>query len=641
MCGIAGIVDINRQYDLGDISLMLAELHHRGPDNKNFIQLTSSTDDNFIALGHARLSIIDLSEAGNQPMISESGRYTIVFNGEIYNHLQLRQLVASNWRGHSDTETILSCCEKFGLLKTLNLLEGMFAIAIYDKLESILYLARDRYGEKPLFYYIDSKTLLFGSELKSILKVIKGNATLLSSSVDEFLTIGYIKAPNTIFKDFSKLEAGHLLKVDLKDKRKIVIENGTYYDIRSRMTSIIGSNSNLNFHDAKSIFKDKLEYVVKSCLISDVPIGAFLSGGIDSSLIVAAMSHLSSQKIKTYTIGFKDKEYDESFIAKETAAYLGIESNIHYIGIEDYVTTLKELPYFFDEPMADSSQLPTHLLCKFASKSVKVSLSGDGADEVFGGYNHYQFIPKIYSSPLLNSEFFRGLTKSVSTTFNLINNKVQYKTDRWLDYTEKFNKFNKVISAKKFSKFYNNILSADTTSYIKDPNAHDILTPLEFTSESLFNLLAMQDFIYYLPDDVLCKVDRMAMSHSLETRAPFLNHALVELGWSLPFNFKISNGKGKFLLREVLKEYIPEHISEMPKKGFSIPINKLIRENLNEEIEYFLGEQLIKEYNILDARKIEIIKRQHQKRQRNFGTLIYRLLFLQMWCSKWKEKINM
>jgi asparagine synthase (glutamine-hydrolysing) len=640
MCGIAGIIDVERSYDANDVNSMLEELDHRGPDNKALVILSTQNNLPFLSLGHARLSIIDLTEAGNQPMESQSGRFVIVFNGEIYNHGILRGLLKTAWQGHSDTETILSCLENFGLKDTLNLLEGMFAFAVYDKLEDSLYLVRDRFGEKPLFYYYNTKVLLFASELKAILKIVKNRLDLASNSIEEFLSIGYIKAPSTIFKNVFKLEPGNVLKIKIDSFGHIKTEEFTYYNRRSVLNQKIAESKKYSFTEAKSLLKEKLEEVVKRTLISDVPIGAFLSGGIDSSLIVAIMRHVSSQKINTYTIGFKERAYDESDIAKETANYLGVESNVHFIGIDEYSSALKQMPYIFDDPMADSSQFPTQLLCRHASSEVTVSLSGDGADEVFGGYNHYQFIPKIYNSILYRSSIARLLISRGAYGVNILNRLFAGKNDKWLAYTEKLNKINQSFKAKNFENFYNAIISGDVTSYINSPNAHHLNHPLLSSEEDIFHTLSMHDIIYYMPDDVLCKVDRMAMSNSLETRAPFLNHDIVEFGCSLPYDFKIKNNKSKFILRELLKDYVPKHITEKPKKGFSIPIDKLMRNYFNNEIEYYLSENLVREYNILDFHKVNLIRDQHLSRQRNLGTILYRLLFLQMWYTKWKDKIN-
>ncbi len=601
MCGLTGFL-WNLQTKCNNIDEQLKRMTdsitHRGPDDEGFW-----IDKDFkVAVGHRRLSVLDLSSTGHQPMRSTSGQYIIAFNGEIYNHLELRIRLNNDssgtikWTGSSDTETLLSCFEIWGIDKTLQEISGMFAIVLYDTKGRSLYLIRDRMGEKPLYYGWGGDSFLFGSELKS-LKAFQG----FSGEIDRdalalFLKYDYIPSPYSIYKDVSKLPQGSYIKVDMINNvwNKKGVSNPVYYWSMNDVSNS-GKNDNKfngNEEDAIQELDDLLSKSIKQQMLSDVPLGAFLSGGIDSSVVVALMQKQSNKKIKTFTIGFNEKHYNEAEYAKEVALHLGTEHTELYISPEQAIDVISHLPKVYDEPFADSSQIPTLLVSKMAKQHVTVSLSGDGGDELFGGYNRYLMANKIWKK-IEKIPFFirklasKGITLLPPKAWDFLTNgafKLLPKSFSVTHPGDKIYKLSKILLSDNIYNVYDGLVSHWDNSFevVIDckKKARNTGKNISFThSEEEMMLL---DSITYLPDDILHKVDRAAMSVSLETRAPLLDKDVVEFSWRLPFNMKIRNSQGKWILREVLDRFVPKELIDRPKMDFGVPIDSWLRGPLRE-----------------------------------------------------------
>ena len=538
MCGLAGFIlgQKTKFNDLNDINnQMISQIAHRGPD-----ALDSWCDEpSRVGLSHVRLAIQDLSIAGSQPMHSKSRRFIIVFNGEIYNHLILRNqlqkgsLNQQKWRGTSDTETLLACIEAWGLNKTLNMCVGMFAFALWDTHEKFLYLARDRFGEKPLYYGVCNDNLVFGSELKAIKSFPGFNQPISKIALQNFIHLSYIPAPYSIYEDIYKLEPGHFLKIDADNFINTLSDKVSYWSIDERMTSCL-NDPYLNEQEGLDDLEQKITNAVSDQLISDVPLGAFLSGGVDSSLIASIMQKENMAKVKTFTIGFEESDYDESLHAKAVADYLGTEHHELNVSSQDALNLIPSLPSMYDEPFADSSQIPTYFVCNSAKKHVTVSLSGDGADELFGGYNRYTWGPKIWGHLSLLPHSARD---ALMNFFTILSPETLNSFFRFTGITRPGEKLHKLSYALKGCNSIED-LYVNLISQWSDQNLIKGLRPMLSSSDriKLFNMpfnkkinedslqMMFRDSKMYLPDDILCKVDRAAMAISLETRAPFLDH---------------------------------------------------------------------------------------------------------------------
>ena len=649
MCGLTGFIckgiqsenEINNQ-----LELMTSSIKHRGPDDFGYWV----DKDRKFALGHRRLSILDLSEAGHQPMVSKSSRFVIAFNGEIYNHLRLRKKLEDeynekiNWNGHSDTETLLSCFELWGIENTLERITGMFSIALIDRHEENLYLIRDRMGEKPLYYGWISSNFVFGSELKSI-KAFKGFSSEIDrTSLALFLKYDYVPAPNSIYKNIKKLPQGSYLSLSICDEgfnqdRSISVKS--YWDMQK-----ISKHCKLNnsFVSGEEEAIEKLEEIlgksIKDQMISDVPLGAFLSGGIDSSLTVALMQKYSQKKVKTFTIGFSEKNYNEAEYAKAVAEHLKTEHTELYVTPEQAIEIISKLPSIYDEPFADSSQIPTFLVSKLARNHVTVSLSGDGGDELFGGYNRYflanRLWKKISKIPWSIRVFCAKLIhlsnpKIWSLIFNLIP-----KRYRISNPSDKIYKLSKILVSKNIHEVYERLVTHWDNPFEVVLNSKNNIKTNVINFDFLMpeEEMMLKDSITYLPDDILTKVDRASMAVSLETRAPFLDKNVIEFAWKLPFNMKIRNSRGKWILRKILDRYVPNELIDRPKMGFGVPIDSWLRGPLKEWAEDLLSEKRLKSDGYFNVNMIREKWKQHLSGEQNWQYHLWSVLMFQLWLDK-------
>lgn len=657
MCGIVGFIS-DKSFSEKDISStikdMSLELSHRGPDNAGFW----IDNKNNIALGHTRLSILDLSSSGEQPMLSPNKRFVMVFNGEIYNHLILRKKViddANNkkykifWNGTSDTETLLVCFEIWGIEKTIERLVGMFSICLYDRNDNQIYLVRDRLGEKPLYYGYVNKTFVFASELKAIKRFPKFDNKIDKNALKKYFQYMYVPAPYSIYKNIFKLEPGKILSISINKIRK----NNLAKELVNNITPYWSLQDKVKEDNKLLIKEDKIFEQLEDCLddaiklqsIADVPLGAFLSGGIDSSLITALMQKNSSRPIKTFTIGFEDPSYDESPFAKKVANHLGTEHSEIHVSSSDAREVIPNLPNIYDEPFADSSQIPTFLVCKAAAREVKVALSGDAGDEIFGGYNRYFWAPRLWNKvswipfPI---RFFLGYSLDSVSLNNWNRLEGLFNASGSRNYTNLGNKAGKLgnglINSKNIDDLYLSLISEwDNPDDIVLGADEEVITPFlnpasscSISKNDSLNMM-FKDSLSYLPDDILCKVDRAAMANSLETRVPFLDHRVVEFAWKMPLNTKIRNNQGKWALRKILYKYVPQHIIDRPKTGFGIPLADWLRGPLRDWAEELINKDKLIEQNILNHAVIRKAWKLHLDGRSDYTARIWSVLIFQSW----------
>lgn len=650
MCGITGFIDSSissREAFKININKMQNAIKHRGPDMSGF---WINVEDK-IAFGHQRLSILDLSQAGSQPMKSHSSRFVVVFNGEIYNHQEIRQKIENttqdsyNWKGHSDTETLIQAFEVFGIENTLELITGMFSIAIWDQEMKVLSLARDRMGEKPLYYGNVGDAFVFGSELKAIRKFPGFNNPINHSAVYEYFRCNYIPTPLSIYQDIFKLEPGTLIQFNFLHSFREPCYKKKYWSFSSVLRES-RENQFANKNEAYNALENKLLEVINAQFLSDVPLGVFLSGGIDSSLVSSLSTQLSTHKLKTFTIGFLEEEYDESRYAEKVAEQLGTDHSTMIVTKSDALNAIEKLPIIFDEPFSDSSQIPTFLVCKAAKKDVTVVLTGDGADELFGGYNRYflsesiwklfSWMPKfariLFGKCLLKIPlwFFDKvlkqliqivLKKNIATLGSKIHKigSSLLHSDNLLEFCMEFSviwheppllkNFNKTSGDNKYTKkFQEDFHGLDPISQMM---AYDCMT--------------------YMPDDILCKVDRASMASSLETRAPFLDKEIIELALRMPSNYKFKRGHGKIPLKTLLSKFITDDLINRPKSGFAIPIGEWLRGPLKTWAEELLDPSIMDKQEILDVSLIQKIWRLHLHGKRDYTSQLWGVLMFQAW----------
>ena len=619
---------------------MNESINHRGPDSDGYW----IDEKKGIALGHKRLSIIDLSQAGCQPMISNKGRYIISFNGEIYNHKLLRKKLSNSgnnicWKGHSDTETLINSIEIWGLRKTLKELIGMYAFAIFDQKSETLTICRDRIGEKPLYYGLDRNYFIFGSELKTLLQFKDFKKEIDTQSFNLFLHYGYIPAPKSIYRGIKKLKQGSLLEIKLKDSNEFELKEENYWDLENIVKIGQSNQYEGSFEEASKDLEEILENTVKEQMIADVNLGAFLSGGIDSSLITALMQKNSINKIKTFSIGFNNNKYDEAVYAKKVSEIIGTDHTELYCSENDALEIIPSLQDIYDEPFADSSQIPTILLSKLTSNHVKVALTGDGGDETFGGYNRYLWFNKILKyTNWINKDFRRSLIKTL--TFLDSQN-----ASLFLDFFEsiplkkrinnlnnKVNKLLKVLEYSGSSDLYERIISIiyDVNNY---SNINFNQSSIKREVKDLSSLMKL-DSISYLPDDVLVKVDRASMSFGLETRIPFLDKRIIEFAWSLPIEMKVKNNNKKRILKQILFKYLPKDIIQRPKQGFGVPLDDWLRGPLKSWAEDLLSKNELEKQPYLNSKFIRDKWDEHISRKRNNQYLLWNILIMQSWLNR-------
>ena len=648
MCGIVGFrQDSSSNIDMRDcIAEMNDTLYHRGPDAGD-----SWLDETIgLALGHRRLAILELSPAGAQPMHSNCGRYVVVFNGEIYNHLQLRQQLNQEgflleWKGHSDTETMLACFVAWGIEKTLQAMVGMFAIALWDKQKKLLTLAKDRMGEKPLYWGWQEDSLFFSSELKALKAHPMFKADIDRDSITLLLRHNCIPAPYSIYQGIKKLRPGYWLQLPLAELEtaKIAVPKA-YWSFNTVVESGLENPFTGSLEQAVDILESALVESIGSQMQSDVPLGAFLSGGIDSSTVVALMQAQRERPIKTFTIGFEDEAYNEATHAKAVAKHIGTEHTELYITPKDALSVIPKLSSIYCEPFSDSSQIPTFLVSQLASQHVTVALSGDGGDELFGGYNRYLMAQQVWNKnrkfPRPMRRFASGMLTTLAPnswdnifkTFNpIIPERLRLSAPG-----DKLHKLAGVLNIDSEQEFYQSLTShwqqpEKLVKGAKEPST--LISDINYwpKTDSFQHAMMAMDAQTYMADDILVKVDRAAMANSLETRVPILDHRIVELAWKMPLDYKIRNGEGKWLLKQVLFRHVPRQLIERPKMGFSLPLHDWLRGSLRDWAEALLDEQLLLQQGYFYPEPIRMMWTEHLSGKYNHQDQLWNILMFQAW----------
>ncbi len=618
---------------------MRDRLHHRGPDDAGYWLDVHAG----IALGHRRLSILDLSSLGHQPM--HDGRYVVVYNGEIYNYRTLRKELINfgyKFKGGSDTEVILAAVLEWGVEAAIKKFVGMFAFALWDKRERVLYLVRDRLGIKPLYYGWINESFVFASELKAIMAFPGFNASINRKALALFMRYNCVPTPSSIFKNIFKLEPGHIAKIN--STRKSNFQLMEYWSPTSIAAKGLENPLSISEEEAIKELERHLLDVVQCRMIADVPLGAFLSGGIDSSTVVAMMQSQSTKPIKTFSIGNIIESYDEARYANKIAQHLGTDHTELYVTPEQALEVIPSLPSMFDEPFADSSQIPTFLVSKLAREKVTVSLSGDGGDELFGGYNRHQWAPRIWNrygawpcrlKKILSSALHSFTPRQWDAIFDFLTllskGKINFRMPGY-----KIQKLAEALLASSPEELYK-LLASHWTNPLqvvkgidKEPDRWTKTIP-----QSLYNdftaFMMFMDLVTYLPDDILTKVDRASMAVSLEARVPLIDHRLVEFAWKLPLKFKIRNGTGKWILRQVLYKYVPKKLIERPKTGFGIPLDVWLRGPLREWGEMLIEESRLKSEGFFHVKPIRQKWQEHLEGKRNWAYHLWDVLMFQAW----------
>lgn len=651
MCGIAGIYDHlgKAPQELGPLGkaaeAMALALSHRGPDDHGLFV------DRGVALSHRRLSILDLSRQGAQPMLGPHSRYALVLNGEIYNHLELRERLQSEgasgagegggWRSTSDTETLLAALMAWGTERTLERITGMFAFAFWDARWRTLTLARDRFGEKPLYYGEVSGTLAFASELKS-LRALPGFApgstpTINTEALALYLRFSYVPEPLSIYEGIRKLRPGHFLTVRQGEP---AARPQAYWSLRRSMdmaAPFAGGEE-----EARAELDRILRRVVRGQMLSDVPLGALLSGGIDSSLVTALMQAESSGPVKTFTIGYEDQAWDESGDAARVAAHLGTEHTTLMAGPDDALALVDELPRMYDEPFADPSALPTALVCRLTRQHVTVALSGDGGDELFAGYNRHTWGPRLWSKFARLPRFLRA---GVGRMLGVMSPASFDKIARELGSVErlpgqKLHKLARVMGARGREDFYRGVASTwpcPASLLVQGREPHTLFDrPEDWPKTKDFTAwMQFMDAATYLPGDILTKVDRASMHASLETRAPFLDHELAAFAWSLPMGLRVREGQGKWLLRSLLHTYVPMDLVERPKMGFGVPIGDWLAGPLRQWADGLLAPERIAGQGLLRPGPVTAAWRRLKTGRSEEQFRVWNLLMFQAWMEQW------
>jgi asparagine synthase (glutamine-hydrolysing) len=648
MCGIAGFWQSNGTPDhpFEVLNRMGAALAHRGPDDSGVFF------DDVAGMGMAfrRLSILDLSPEGHQPMFSPSGRYVIVFNGEVYNFEEIRSELGPHcWRGHSDTEVMLGAFERWGVEASVQRFVGMFAFALWDRLERRLYLVRDRLGIKPVYYGQVRNAFIFASELKAIWQCPDFAGEIDRDALALYMRHNYVPAPHCIYRGLHKLESGCILTLESPASTPQISRYWSAKEVAHR-----GLQSPLRIGDQEAVeeLHELLLQAVRLRMISDVPLGAFLSGGVDSSTVVALMQAQSPRPVKTFTIGFCEEGYNEAVEAKKVAEHLRTDHTELYLAPQDALDVVPLLPAMYDEPFADFSQIPTYLVSKLARRCVTVSLSGDGGDELFGGYNRYYLTRRIWRSLRLLPAALRKAASSllralpperIDTAFRLL----QPLIPRRLTPSAPGDKAHKLanllsLSSPSIQELYHRALSHwHNPGYVvlnscEPRTVRDTIDELS-ASLDIEEVMMVTDLLNYLPDDILTKIDRASMAVSLEARVPLLDHRVVEFAWKLPRSLKIRDGVSKWILRQVLYKYVPEHLIERPKMGFGVPLDRWLRGPLRDWAEDLLSEKNLAGHGFFNVEPIREKWREHISASRNWQYLLWDVLVFQEWFFQHKS----
>ena len=641
MCGISGILYSHSHEEISSISkLMNQELAHRGPDASG--QWIES--NNTVALAHRRLSILGLGVDGNQPMSSRCGRFMIVFNGEIYNFQQIKKkLQLPDLKSGSDTEVLIEAISKIGIAQTLDIVNGMFAFAVWDKKNLCMTLARDRMGEKPMYYSIQNNALIFASELKALTKASGFEFKICANALNLYFQHGYVPGPHSIYKKVNKLLPGHLIKFSQENltNSDSHVQSKPFWELRHSIDFKKKVFYKKNPQEAINDLTTLLEESTKNQMVSDVPIGSFLSGGIDSSIITALMQKNSINPINTFSIGFDDKRFNEAHHAKEVANFLGTNHVEHYVPPDEAFKVIPDLGRIYDEPFADPSQIPTYLVSKIARQKVTVALTGDGGDELFGGYNRHVFL-KMWESFEVFPYQMRKLAGRLLNAgqniklFNILedidfinflpknlNDKVSKVSNRLIDIKDSHEL---IRSLSMIDSLYHPAINENLISEHLEP-FHNF----ETYPGSLMEKMTYLDAMKYLPDDILVKVDRASMANSLETRAPFLNYKLVEFAFGLPESLRVRNRDSKWILKQALFKLVPRELIERPKMGFGVPVGTWINGPLKDWADSLLTEEKLNRDGLLNAELIRDRWLAHQNGSANWDSFLWSVLMFVLW----------
>lgn len=648
MCGIAGVLDrrlVGRLPELERRAKAMGDaLAHRGPDSDG-IHIEAA---NGLAFAHRRLAIVDLTPSGAQPMISADGRFVICYNGEVYNAEDLRKepdLAGVAWRGHSDTEVILELTARRGFEAVLPQLNGMFAIAMWDRKMRVLHLARDRLGIKPLFYRADPNALAFGSELKALFACDDERFAVDPASVASFLRYSYVPAPHSIFRGVSKLMPGQIASIEFSGSGLSAPRLATYWDLTRVAHAGIDAPLELTDGEAVQRLSALLQDAVARQMMGDVPLGAFLSGGVDSSTVVALMVAAKQGPVRTFSIGFDERGFDESEHAAAVARHLGTAHTELTARAQDALDLVPQLSQFYDEPFADSSQIPTQLVSKLTRAHVTVALSGDGGDELFGGYNRYRLAEmlaaRLSAVPAMVRKAASATIGAVPVPFMNAVGDALPQAWRVPQAGDKARKLADVLPLDE-AGIYRHLVSQNPRPERLMPGVveHAGLAwdgPEVAPLPTLLDKMQYLDTVTYLPDDILQKVDRASMSVALEARPPLLDHRVVEFAWRLPRRFKIRNGETKWILRRVLDQFVPRGLIERPKMGFGVPLGDWLRGPLRDWAEDLLDPRHLSGH-LLDPMAVQALWREHlTHRNRAYG--LWNILMFEAWHRHWRAKL--
>ncbi|PKN08874.1 MAG: asparagine synthase (glutamine-hydrolyzing) [Deltaproteobacteria bacterium HGW-Deltaproteobacteria-8] len=638
MCGICGILSPLGQDQGATLNAMTTTLAHRGPDDSGVF----SDDAQGIALGHRRLSILDLSPLGHQPMVSASGRFVIVFNGEIYNFRALKtelEPLGHAFRGGSDTEVLLAAFEEWGEA-ALPRLNGMFALALWDRKERTLLLARDRMGKKPLYYGLAGKATVFGSELKALTIHSAFDARIDPDSLAAYFRLGYIPAPQSVYSAARKLPPAHALTLR-PGQDPLAAEPRPYWSATEVFEVGLAHPFTGTEEDAATELERLLTNATGLRMVADVPLGSFLSGGIDSSLVTALMQSQSARPVRTFSIGFAEGRYNEAHHAKAVAAHLGTDHSEFILRQQDLLDMVPVIPHFWDEPFADSSQIPTYAVCRLARQHVTVALSGDGGDELFNGYERYLYLDALWRKFSLAPRPLRAIAGSLAgrlpeAAFRLMGSlgpKIHWRLG--------------AMGTRNFEDYYRFLFSHFRAPGDLVLGSHERQTTFDMDQGLLsraagndpLRRMALIDHLLYLPDDILAKVDRASMAVSLEVRCPLLDHRVVEFAASLPTAFKVQNGVGKAVLRRVLYRHVPRELVDRPKMGFGVPIDLWLKDELRDWAEDLLNEQALRHEGMLNAPLVRRIWAEYLAGKNNWFNHLWDILMYQAWRLHWPGRV--
>lgn len=635
MCGITGFWDFKRSLTGKEMECLGDEMGQaiksRGPDSSG----VWSQEDIGLLFSHRRLAIQDLSPLGHQPMESPSGRFVIVYNGEVYNGPDLQKELSSkgySFRGHSDTEVMLAAFEEWGLEESLRKFIGMFAFALWDKQEKKLFLVRDRLGIKPLYWGWQKGVLFFGSQIKSFYSHPAWTGTISKDALVSYFRFNYVPAPMSIYEDIEKLEPGHIVEISQDQS----IQKKAYWSMEEMYKDGMERPYQGSFDEARDELEELLKDAIGKRMLSDVPLGAFLSGGVDSSTVAALMQAQSSRPIKTFSIGFNEAQFNEAQHAKQVAEHLGTEHHELYVTPKETQAVIPNLSEYYDEPFADSSQIPTYLVSQMAREHVTVALSGDGGDEFFAGYNRYLLGASVWKKVRYMPAFLRN---SASKGLSIIPHSIWKKLEGLeggravSNLSHKAQKLGDILGAENLGSYYEEAVSfwrlPEKLVVCGSESSKEFYPAIQSTPT-----MQLADSTTYLPDDILTKVDRASMAVSLEARVPLIDHRVVEFAWRLPLEMKIHQGKGKHILREVLYKYVPKELIERPKMGFGVPIDQWLRSDLKEWMMDLLSEDSLKQSGLINPEPILKRRDEHLSGKNNWCYSLWGVLMFQDWYRK-------